>query len=119
MPQPTMPAAVRMEQYCPFSQRWLRPMAVPPSNVRVRCVVRGRVSDIRGAPADTMREGVRCQFTRRGGGRRMAARHEGFLRDIVAHPEDSAPRLIYADWLEENGDAARAELIRVQCELAR
>src|SRR5262249_44868579 len=30
-----------------------------------------------------------------------------------------APRLVYADWLEEHGDAARAEFIRVQCELAR
>ena len=30
---------------------------------------------------------------------------------------DDAPRLIYADWLSENGDEARAEFIRVQCEL--
>lgn len=28
-------------------------------------------------------------------------------------------RLAYADWLQENGDGAHAELIRVQCELAR
>src|SRR5262245_45441576 len=46
MPQPTMPAAVRMEQYCPFSQRWLMPRAVPPSKFRTRWVVRGRGSDI-------------------------------------------------------------------------
>ena len=32
MPQPTMPARVRIEQYCPFSQRLLMPMAVPFSN---------------------------------------------------------------------------------------
>src|SRR5262249_3522190 len=38
-------------------------------------------------------------------------------------PEDDAPRLIYADWLEEHAageaDRDRAEFIRVQCELAR
>ena len=45
--------------------------------------------------------------------------HVGFLRAIIEHPEDDTPRLIYADWLEENGDPDRAEFIRVQCELAR
>jgi uncharacterized protein (TIGR02996 family) len=44
--------------------------------------------------------------------------HNGFLQDIIEHPEDDAPRLIYADWLEEHGDSDRAEFIRVQCELA-
>jgi uncharacterized protein (TIGR02996 family) len=43
---------------------------------------------------------------------------EGFLDDIREHPEDDAPRLVYADWLEENGDPVRAEFIRVQCRLA-
>jgi uncharacterized protein (TIGR02996 family) len=45
-----------------------------------------------------------------------------FLRDIKENPEDETPRLILADWLEEHGaehDIARAELIRVQCEMAR
>jgi uncharacterized protein (TIGR02996 family) len=42
----------------------------------------------------------------------------GFLDDIIAHPDDDAPRLIYADWLEEHGDGARAEFIRVQVESA-
>ena len=41
-----------------------------------------------------------------------------FLEDILAHPDDDAPRLIFADWLEEQGDSARAELIRVQVERA-
>jgi uncharacterized protein (TIGR02996 family) len=40
----------------------------------------------------------------------------GFLEDIVAHPDEDAPRLIYADWLEDQGDSARAEFIRVQIE---
>jgi len=43
--------------------------------------------------------------------------HDAFLDEIRADPEDTIPRLIYADWLEENGDPL-AELIRVQCELA-
>jgi uncharacterized protein (TIGR02996 family) len=42
---------------------------------------------------------------------------EILLRAILATPEDDAPRLIYADWLEENGEEERAEFIRVQCEL--
>ena len=47
---------------------------------------------------------------------------DAFLQDILAHPDDDAPRLIYADWLEERGHAsaaARAEFIRVQCALAK
>ncbi|HEY7158160.1 MAG TPA: TIGR02996 domain-containing protein [Gemmataceae bacterium] len=42
-----------------------------------------------------------------------------FLEDITAHPDDDAPRLIFADWLEEQGDSDRAEFIRVQVERAR
>jgi uncharacterized protein (TIGR02996 family) len=45
------------------------------------------------------------------------------LRAIEADPDDDTPRLVYADWLDEHAesdaDRARAELIRVQCELAR
>ncbi|HEY1067961.1 MAG TPA: TIGR02996 domain-containing protein [Pirellulales bacterium] len=40
-----------------------------------------------------------------------------FLQAILAAPDDDAPRLIYADWLEEAGEEERAELIRVQIEL--
>ena len=45
-----------------------------------------------------------------------------FVRMIAAAPDDDAPRLVYADVLEERGDpasVARAEFIRVQCERAR
>jgi uncharacterized protein (TIGR02996 family) len=45
--------------------------------------------------------------------------HEAFLREICEHPDDEAPRLIYADWLEENGQPERAEFIRAQVEVAR
>src|SRR5437016_4702342 len=34
-------------------------------------------------------------------------------------PDEDAPRLVLADWLEEYGEAERAELVRVQCRLAR
>src|SRR5262245_945773 len=40
------------------------------------------------------------------------------LRAIQGNPDDDAPRLAAADWLEQQGDVARAELIRVQCALA-
>jgi uncharacterized protein (TIGR02996 family) len=43
---------------------------------------------------------------------------EAFLRDIIEHPADDAPRLVYADWLEDHGQAERAEFIRLQVELA-
>jgi uncharacterized protein (TIGR02996 family) len=45
---------------------------------------------------------------------------EPFIRAILAAPADHAPRLIYADWLEERGDpasASRAEYLRVECQL--
>jgi uncharacterized protein (TIGR02996 family) len=42
-----------------------------------------------------------------------------FLAAINAAPEDDTSRLVYADWLEEHDQPARAEFIRVQCALAR
>lgn len=39
---------------------------------------------------------------------------EAFLADIREHPQDDAPRLIYADWLEDNGDPERGEFVRLQ-----
>jgi uncharacterized protein (TIGR02996 family) len=36
------------------------------------------------------------------------------LDAIDAHPDDDAPRLAHADWLEANGDPERAEFIRGQ-----
>jgi uncharacterized protein (TIGR02996 family) len=41
------------------------------------------------------------------------------LRACALFPDDDTPRLMLADALDEAGDGARAELIRVQCELAR
>jgi uncharacterized protein (TIGR02996 family) len=44
--------------------------------------------------------------------------HQSFLRAILDSPNDDLPRLVYADFLEESGEADRAEFIRIQCELA-
>jgi len=54
----------------------------------------------------------------------MNREEEAFLIAIREDPDDTGKRLIFADWLEENARsdndyAARAEFIRVQCELAR
>ena len=46
---------------------------------------------------------------------------DALLAAIVANPDDTTARLVFADWLDETGverDAAHAELIRVQCELS-
>jgi uncharacterized protein (TIGR02996 family) len=42
-----------------------------------------------------------------------------FLAAIIADPADNSPRLMYADWLTEQGESARSEFIRVQCALAK
>jgi uncharacterized protein (TIGR02996 family) len=49
----------------------------------------------------------------------MSTTEEAFLSDIRANAEEDGVRLIYADWLQENGQGQRAEFIRVQVELAR
>ena len=42
--------------------------------------------------------------------------HEAFLAAIRANPGDEAPRLVYADWLEERGDP-RGEYLRLEHQL--
>jgi uncharacterized protein (TIGR02996 family) len=44
---------------------------------------------------------------------------DALLRGILECPEDDTARLVFADWLDENGQAERAEFVRVQVELAR
>jgi uncharacterized protein (TIGR02996 family) len=47
---------------------------------------------------------------------------DAFLRAILSDPTHPAPRLVYADWLDERGDAnsvCRAEYLRVACQLDR
>ncbi len=43
---------------------------------------------------------------------------EGFLGTIQENKADLAPRLVYADWLEERGDS-RSDLIRIEEEMRR
>jgi uncharacterized protein (TIGR02996 family) len=43
---------------------------------------------------------------------------EAFFQAILDSPDDDTPRLVYADWLEEQGDP-RGEFIRLQCLLAK
>jgi uncharacterized protein (TIGR02996 family) len=48
---------------------------------------------------------------------------QALLRAVIDRPQEDAPRLVYADWLEEYGrteaDRARAAFIRLQVEAAR
>ena len=47
----------------------------------------------------------------------MTAPEESPLfQEILAHPNDRELRLVFADWLEEQGDP-RGELVRLQCQL--
>ncbi|MCI0701007.1 MAG: TIGR02996 domain-containing protein [Planctomycetia bacterium] len=41
-----------------------------------------------------------------------------FIGAIVESPDDDTLRLVFADWLEENGQPERAEFIRIECEQA-
>jgi uncharacterized protein (TIGR02996 family) len=43
---------------------------------------------------------------------------DALLAAVCEAPEDDAPRLVYADWLEEHGDQNRADFIRGQIALA-
>lgn len=44
---------------------------------------------------------------------------DAFLEAIWAKPDDFVPRLVYADWLEEHGEAEYATFIRLSCEIER
>jgi uncharacterized protein (TIGR02996 family) len=48
----------------------------------------------------------------------MNATGAGLLRAILEVPGCDDRRLVYADWLEEQGDGEYAEFVRVQCALA-
>jgi uncharacterized protein (TIGR02996 family) len=42
-----------------------------------------------------------------------------FYAAICASPEDDTARLVFADWLDEHGESARAEFIRLGCQHAQ
>jgi uncharacterized protein (TIGR02996 family) len=46
----------------------------------------------------------------------MTSDGDALFRTILENPADDMPRLVYADWLQENGNPQRAEFIRLQCE---
>jgi uncharacterized protein (TIGR02996 family) len=48
----------------------------------------------------------------------MNAQERALLATISAQPAEDGPRLVYADWLEEHGECARSEFIRIQLERA-
>jgi uncharacterized protein (TIGR02996 family) len=48
----------------------------------------------------------------------MQTAAEAFMQRIRAYPDDDAPRLVFADWLDEQGDP-RGAFIRVQLALAQ
>lgn len=43
--------------------------------------------------------------------------NDAFIANIIANPDDDGIRLIYADWLRDQGEDDRADLIQVQIEL--
>jgi uncharacterized protein (TIGR02996 family) len=48
----------------------------------------------------------------------IAAENDGLIRDIIANPSDDVPRIILADWLEDNGQSGQAEFIRLGLRMA-
>jgi uncharacterized protein (TIGR02996 family) len=51
--------------------------------------------------------------------RHAATDFEGLVRAVFQNPDDDTPRLVFADYLDENDQPDRAALIRTQCALAR
>jgi uncharacterized protein (TIGR02996 family) len=49
----------------------------------------------------------------------LVEQEQAFLAAIDEAPDEDTSRLVYADWLEENGQPARAEFLRLQCRMAR
>src|SRR3954451_13941548 len=48
----------------------------------------------------------------------IAPELHSLLQGCKDAPDDGAPRLVLADWLEEHGDADRAEFVRLSVRLA-
>jgi uncharacterized protein (TIGR02996 family) len=86
---------------------------------------RGAGRDTRGpdsSRAGRRRGGDAAGGKERGGGGvnpQHEAEYRAFLADIIAHPADDAPRLIFADWLEEHGSAAESYRRHLRAEVDR
>jgi uncharacterized protein (TIGR02996 family) len=48
----------------------------------------------------------------------MTMNADAFLAEIVGNPDDDNVRLVFADWLEDQGDTDRAAFVRAQVRLA-
>lgn len=48
---------------------------------------------------------------------KLDPREQALVDDIIANPTDETLRIVYADWLEENGFADRAEYLRLESAL--
>jgi uncharacterized protein (TIGR02996 family) len=44
---------------------------------------------------------------------------DDFVNTIAANAGDDDLQLVFSDWLEENGNTLRADLVRIQVELAK
>jgi uncharacterized protein (TIGR02996 family) len=62
---------------------------------------------------------LRLLLGERLGGEPAQTPEGAFLQALAEDPADDAARLIYADWLEEGGHAARAEWLRLEVRLAQ
>jgi uncharacterized protein (TIGR02996 family) len=54
--------------------------------------------------------------------RSIMSDEDAFLRAILDHPADDAPRLVYADWLDERGDRVsvrKARFLRTTAQAVR
>jgi uncharacterized protein (TIGR02996 family) len=49
----------------------------------------------------------------------MSREEDALIAAVCADPDDDAPRLVYADWLDDHDQPERAELIRVELEIER
>jgi uncharacterized protein (TIGR02996 family) len=49
----------------------------------------------------------------------VVGERQALLAAIHAAPDDDLPRLVFADWLDEQGEPIRAEFVRLQIERAR
>jgi uncharacterized protein (TIGR02996 family) len=49
----------------------------------------------------------------------MTSTERNLLAAVLAEPDDDTPRLIFADWCEDNGEPGRAAFIRTQIAIAR
>src|SRR5262249_44965214 len=75
---------------------------------------RSRLLALTARAAGRHNQGRRCR-----GAETAMTRDDAFLQGILEDPEDDTIRLVFADWLDEHGDADRAEFIRTQIALEK